>query len=147
MKEINESTSVSITAIDKRTGKEELLYERDGSRCFFFEPIRYGDNTIQLRLDPEKGYKMLRNGEYPMLDADIYRNGKRIENGEWHHTNYEEDGEGNRLYNFRYEDLELILIVRFRIQVKLQSTMHITDRCEIEVRRNDGTVERYEGHD
>jgi len=106
----NGKSVVSITLVDCRSGKETILFEREGSRCHFNEDIHFEGYIITLRVD----WGDMRNTD-PVLDADIYQNqsgakGDRLKNGGWHHTLKEfDDKENRRIYNFSFGHLNLRL--------------------------------------
>ena len=101
---------LSMTLVDVSTGKEKLLFEREGSRCHFNEDIHFESYIITLRVD----WGDIRNTD-PVLDADIYQivSGKKerkLRNGDWHHTPKKLDPNSNRkIYDFSFGNLRLRL--------------------------------------
>lgn len=94
---------------DKRTGREQILFERPRSKCLFYPDLKFQDYEITLRLD----WTDLKNGD-PVLDADIYKvsHGKRIKikNGRWHHTVRKYNPlEDSAIYQFEFKGMQLIL--------------------------------------
>jgi len=108
--------------VDLLTGKEITLFEREGSRCYFYEDINFEDYTITLRID----WDDIRNTD-PVLDADIYQSipgkkKKKLRNGPWHHTLKDIDESSNRkLYDFTFNHLKLKLAttITFSLSVKV----------------------------
>ncbi|MBI5048446.1 MAG: hypothetical protein HZB54_05840 [Deltaproteobacteria bacterium] len=104
----NGKNILSMTLIDMNSGKEITLYEREGSRCHFHEDIYFEGYIITLRVD----WGDMWNTD-PVLDADIYQNvsgkkGKKLRNGNWHHTLKEFDANENRkIYDFSFNHLKL----------------------------------------
>ena len=108
MEEAEMSYRVSVTLEDIKTGKKELLYEKERCKKISFKKVfPFEGYDIQLRLD----WDDLVNGE-PRLDADIRdkKTGKMIKKGKWHHTDPIFDiNEGRIIYNFVFETLHLRL--------------------------------------
>ena len=100
---------LSMTLVDMDSGRETVLFEREGSRCHFNKEIHVEDYIITLRVD----WGDIQNTD-PVLDADIYLNvsgksGGKLRNGNWHHT-FKEDASGNcRVYDFSFKNLKLRL--------------------------------------
>ena len=106
----NGKNVLSMKLIDVGTGKEVSLFEREGSRCHFYDDIEFDGYIITLRID----WGDIRNSD-PVMDADVYINnscakGKKIRYGKWHHTakNFDEI-ENKKLYEFSFGDLKLRL--------------------------------------
>ena len=92
----NGKNILSMTLVDIGTGKEVILFEREGSRCHFYDDIDFDGYIITLRID----WGDIRNSD-PMLDADVYINvsgnkSKKINTGKWHHTLKDFDEMGSR---------------------------------------------------
>lgn len=106
-------TSLKTVLVDRSSGREIVLFEREGSRCQFAVDYPYNTYIIALRVD----WGDLEKGD-PVLDADIFLNaggsrGKRIANAEWHHTRLTPTSSGDlRIYAFRFKGLTLELIAR-----------------------------------
>jgi hypothetical protein len=96
---------ISVRMIDRDAGKEEVLHERVGSRCYFTDWFTYGNYKIQYRLHRNE----VRNG-VPTLDADIYdkNSGKLlVKERKWHHTKVTIDpASGRETYIFNFLGLK-----------------------------------------
>ena len=109
-----------MTLIDLSTGKATTLFEREGSRCYFYEDICFQNYIITLRID----WGDIRNTD-PVLDADIYQNdlgkkGKRLRNGFWHHTLKQFDENDNRkIYHFSFDQLKLKLAAKMTFSLSV----------------------------
>ena len=109
-------------------GKEEILLQEQNSRgepsqSTFFGMRRDGSFEITLRLDwtdldDEHGD--------PMLDADIYHNGKkyRVHQEKWHHTRKAFES-GEWVYCFEFENIKLRFKVGITSQRNLQGKARI----------------------
>lgn len=106
----NGTNVLSMVLIDLHTGKETTLFEREGSKCHFYEDIYFEDYIIILRID----WSDIGNAD-PVLDADIYQNiagrkGKKLRNGPWHHTLKEfDETENKKIYAFSFNQLTIKL--------------------------------------
>ncbi len=101
------SYMISVRLFDYDENEEEVLHEKEGSRCRFKKKFVHKNYEIQLRLD----WNNIPNKD-PTLDADIKdRNtGIRLKEGRWHHTDPKFDPQlGTKIYHFQFEDLELRL--------------------------------------
>ena len=109
-----------MTLVNLGTGKEVTLFEREGSRCHFYDDIYLDDYIITLRID----WGDIRNTD-PVLDADVCRNilgkkGKKLKNGKWHHTLKDFDEMENRkIYEFSFRDLKLRLSEKMTFPLSL----------------------------
>ena len=109
---------LSMTIVDIDSGKEQVLFEREGRRCLFNDDIYFEGYIITLRID----WSDIRNTD-PVLDADIYRNhsgqkGKKLRNGIWHQTEKQFDVKENRkIYEFVFNDLRLRLGAKMSFSV------------------------------
>jgi hypothetical protein len=131
----NDKNVLSITLLDLRTGNKTTLFEREGSRCHFYDDIYLKDYIITLRID----WGDIRNND-PVLDADIYRNisgkkGKKLRYGPWHHTLKEFDENSNRkLYDFTFNELRLTLsaTMTFSLSVGIDAILENSDSSDNE---------------
>jgi len=136
--EIDDSTKIiSVSMIDAKVGTESELFEREGSRCHFNEVFQFKDYFIQLRLD----WDDLRNGE-PTLDADIWKElptgEKRARNGEWHHTEKENNPEiDETVYTFEFQNLKLYLKTRKTVQKTVTACARIVDSVSVKLIKGD----------
>lgn len=111
---------LSMSLIDLCTGKEAALFEHEGSRCHFNEDIYFEDYIITLRV----GWGDIRNTA-PVLDADIYQNilgkkGKKLRNGNWHHTLKKFDiNENRKIYDFLFNQLKLRLCAKMSFSLSV----------------------------
>ena len=122
-------TALRTVLIERKTGREYVLFERSGKYCHFVTDIEHGEYIIVLRVD----WRDLLDSE-PALDADIYRRnsdgqkGKRIPNVEWHHTRLEHCGaEDLRAYSVRFKDLELELVARKTLSLSASLSAYIVN--------------------
>jgi len=122
---------IKISLIDENTGREELLFEREDSKCHFHKEFEFNEHIISLRLD----WDDVENGE-PRLDADIWKKPKnkknRLRKGEWHHTPKQYDAEtGKMIYKFEFNDLKLLLSTKKTVGVTITSGAMIVDKVDV----------------
>jgi len=122
--------------VDIDTDEEILLTEKlEGrgkpSRCHFFEPFRYGEYIIELRLDWENFESM-----NPSLDADIWKGEKtkknRLPKGKYHETKpVWDDRIKKKVYDFQFEGF------RSRFALKMQIERNILADFDV-IKKSDG---------
>lgn len=119
---------ISVRMVNLHTNTEEVLEQREGSRCHFMKWFSHNNFDIQLRLDWED----CSNGE-PILDADIIdkKTGQLVRKVRCHHTKYEYNPQaGRRIYDFDFQGLKLRL---YRIETReIESTVDMILRREDE---------------
>jgi hypothetical protein len=120
--------SLRTVLVDKSSGQEIVLFEREGRRCQFAKTIFHKDFEINLRID----WGDIEYGD-PSLDADIYRivakgKRKRITNRGWHHTKVSFPAPGDiRSYRFCFQDLTLELVARKTLSTSIGFSVYIAD--------------------
>ena len=121
--------AVRTVLIERKAGREHVLFERPGRCCHFAEDIVHGQYIISLRVD----WRDLWESE-PTLDADIYvrgpdgRKGRRVRNQKWHHTRLDNLGPGDvRAYSFKFKDLDLELVARKSLAVTAGLSAYIVN--------------------
>ena len=120
--------ALKTVLINRSSGREEILFELEGSLNHFAQDIAHGEYIIRLRID----WKDLWEGE-PTLDADIFKNdagkaGKKLRNQEWHHTRLTPTTSGDiRAYQFQFKDLKLDLIARKSLAISASLDAYIVD--------------------
>jgi hypothetical protein len=121
-------TALKCVLINLSSGREEILFEREGSLNHFAHETVHGKYIIRLRID----WNDLWEGE-PTLDADIFQNeaGKaprKCRNQDWHHTRLTPTTSGDiRAYQFQFKDLKLDLIARKSLAVSASLDAYIVD--------------------
>lgn len=121
-------TALKCVLINRLSGREEFLFEREGSLNHFAQDVVHEEYIIRLRID----WKDLREGE-PTLDADIFQNvagkaGRKLRNQDWHHTRLTPTTSSDiRAYQFQFKDLKLDLIARKSLAVSASLDAYIVD--------------------
>ena len=122
-----------MTTVDLCTGKETPLFEREGSKCHFNDDLYLKDYIITLRID----WGDIRNTD-PVLDADIYQNisgkkGKKLRNGNWHHTLKEfGENENRKTYEFSFQELKLRLGARMAFSLSVGMDVILVEKGQHE---------------
>jgi hypothetical protein len=98
----------------KTGGEEDLIqkpdYKKKFSDCLFKKTsIKYKEYEIRLRFD----LRGIDENGNPVLDADFFKNSKKIK-AEPHHTHKTYD-DGIAAYRFDFDKVELILILKLGI--------------------------------
>ncbi len=128
--QLNSRPDITQVRILFDDGTEEVLSQKplgtgQPSQCTFFAERRDGSFTITLRLD----WKDLNVNGDPMLDADIYRNGKayRIDRKSWHHT-AKTFANGEWIYHFQFENITITFKAQVTSERKQQGMASILPR-------------------
>lgn len=134
---IDDSTEIiKIVLKNISNGNEEILFEREGSKCFFAKEKSFDNYIIRLRLD----WGDIKNGE-PTLDVDIStkETGKKKKNGPWHHNVKKYDKKlGQMIYTFNFENLELSLSSTKTFSKNIPTKAQATPLINIKVIRANG---------
>lgn len=134
MKTDNNIEIVKCVLINLDNNTEEILFEREDSKCHFRKDIEYKNYIIQLRLD----WTDIRNNE-PVLDADIYEKPKskrtKLPKDSWHHNEKKYDKEvDGYIYSFDFQGLKLRLTSRKSLAITLpMSGCIINDNMKVTV--------------
>jgi hypothetical protein len=91
------------------------------ARCHFFDDIIVGEYNIKPRIDWNP--KTRKEGEDPVLDVNIFKNGVELKKEEqWHHTTRERSENGLYVYTWKPE-IEGLKSIQIQISYfKLQTT-------------------------
>jgi hypothetical protein len=111
-------------------GTEEILSQKplgtgQPSQCTFLAQRSDGSFRITLRLD----WDDQNVNSDPMLDADIYRNGKKytIDRKSWHHTE-KRCVNGEWIYHFQFENISIKFKAQITSERTLQSVANVLPR-------------------